>query len=121
MNLHLAHPKERFSEPSFMVSDRMSAIRAEHREQRGCSIGARVVASGSLNEDTALTLLKGESNASSQSPIDATDGTAIAKLYQWHRRIVGLFADIAVAFLARWSGSVGPAIASPHPRGSQPP
>jgi hypothetical protein len=50
ITLQLAHPKERCSKPPFMVSDRMSAIRAEHRGQRGCSIVARVGGFGSLNE-----------------------------------------------------------------------
>jgi hypothetical protein len=50
MNLHLAHPKVRFSKPSFRLSDRISAIRIEHREQRGCSIAARLSVTCSINE-----------------------------------------------------------------------
>jgi hypothetical protein len=55
MMLHLRHPKVRFSKPSFPVSDRISAIRVEHLEQRGCSIAARVRATGSVNEVMTLT------------------------------------------------------------------
>jgi hypothetical protein len=55
MNLHLAHPKVRFSKPSFRRSDRISAIRIEHREQRGCSIAARAGVACSKNEGMTLT------------------------------------------------------------------
>jgi hypothetical protein len=50
IDLHLAHPKVRFSKPSFRLSDRISAIRVEHREQRGCSIAANIGAIGFINE-----------------------------------------------------------------------
>jgi hypothetical protein len=47
MSLHSAHPKVRFSKPSLRLSNRIRAIRVEHRAQRGCSMAASFT-----NEDT---------------------------------------------------------------------